>query len=107
MHKDYGVSSQILPTDNRQVKWLEQRQTRGWDDTELWNLDCTVAQFILPRLKVFVERNTSFQCEDMEKIVEMFEFLTSQDVFLPTENQTKLFEEGMILFARYYRSLWC
>jgi len=39
--------------DDRHAKWLEQRLTRGFDDTELWNLDHTILQFIEPRLKAF------------------------------------------------------
>jgi hypothetical protein len=30
-----------------------QRRTRGWDDSELWNLDYTFTKYILPRLKRF------------------------------------------------------
>ena len=43
------------PDDERWSKWKQQRMERGFDDTELWNLDVTMARFILPRLKVYKE----------------------------------------------------
>ena len=43
-------------TDKREPEWKAQRLTRGFDDTEMWSLDCTIAEFIAPRLKVFLEQ---------------------------------------------------
>lgn len=43
-------------TDEREPEWKAQRLTRGFDDTEMWSLDCTIAAFIAPRLKVFKEQ---------------------------------------------------
>lgn len=43
-------------TDERESVWKAQRLTRGFDDTEMWSLDCTIAEFIAPRLKVFKEQ---------------------------------------------------
>lgn len=37
------------------IKYAIQRHKRGFDDTELWNLDETLSKFIYPRLKVFIE----------------------------------------------------
>ena len=39
----------------RPVKFFWQRRTRGFDDPELWSLDNTLAEYILPRLKAFRE----------------------------------------------------
>lgn len=36
-------------------KFLWQRWTRGFDDSETWSLDSTISYFILPRLKRFKE----------------------------------------------------
>lgn len=36
-------------------KFLRQRITRGWDDSETWSLDSKITEFILPRLKRFKE----------------------------------------------------
>ena len=41
-------------------KFKKQRLERGFDNTELWNLDYTLAEFLLPRLKAF--REQTFGC---------------------------------------------
>lgn len=40
-------------SDDRFEGWKQQRIERGFDDTELWNLDGTILSFIIPRLKAF------------------------------------------------------
>lgn len=37
----------------RQLKFWWQRKTRGFDDSELWDLDITIMEFTLTRLKAF------------------------------------------------------
>lgn len=50
-----------LPKDSKKQKiWKKQREKRGFDDTELWNLDLTLFQFIIPRLEVFKDITMSF-----------------------------------------------
>ena len=44
----------------RTKKYKQQRLERGFDDSELWNLDSTIAQFITPRLKAFKEYTQSY-----------------------------------------------
>lgn len=57
----YGIPnvcfSLAKPDDDRWEEWQYQRKSRGFDDTELWNLDSTIAKFITPRLKKF-KKNT-------------------------------------------------
>ena len=38
-----------------QKRWKLERKSRGFDNTELWNLDATIAEFTLPRLIAFKE----------------------------------------------------
>lgn len=59
----------------RQKKYKEQRMTRGFDDTECWNLDITFSLFIIPRLKVFKELNDGYPArynskEEWDKILD-------------------------------------
>ncbi len=39
-----------------ELKAFYQRRVRGFDDSELWSLDHTILEFILPRLKRFREK---------------------------------------------------
>ena len=41
----------------RQCKWFFQRLIRGFDDTDMWCLDYTIAKFVLPRLKYYRKLN--------------------------------------------------
>jgi hypothetical protein len=44
----------ISPIYNyRRLEWMWQRLTKGYDDTELWDLDSNITNYILPRLKGF------------------------------------------------------
>lgn len=63
LHRKNVNFSCIDETDKdpeRLEKWKSQRDERGFDDTELWNLDLTIANFILPRLKVFREQTNGY-----------------------------------------------
>ena len=56
----YGVeninfSLDLKEDDERKEIFKKQRLERGFDETELWNLDTTILKFILPRLKAFKE----------------------------------------------------
>lgn len=45
------------------LRFWWQRRTRGWDDSELWSLDYTIAKFALPRLRGFRQIMASHPCE--------------------------------------------
>ena len=104
-------------------KWKQQRLERGFDDTELWNLDVTIIKFVLPRLKAFAAEPTAGyscagypccleqdypDCKDYNKlwwyniIPEMIKGLEEylDDSSLDDE------PEGMKLFFKYFTALW-
>lgn len=96
----------------RQKKWKKQIKQRGFDDTELWSLDCIISQFILPRLKAFRQLGYSYPSnletyEEWQKILDKmiiaFEISVEQDM---NENNQLDYEIGMNLFAQYHYSLW-
>ena len=82
----------------------------GFDKSECWNLDITIAKFILPRLKYFRETTISYPQNDMgldgwheilDKMIYSFDEILKDD---PTD-QDKI-QEGLELFAKYYINLW-
>lgn len=92
-----------------------QRRTRGWDDSELWNLDLTFARYIQPRLSRF--RETTYAYPNglsmdewrgmLWKMERAFTLLSTDDWFpLFEEGKQAEVEEGLKLFAEYYQSLW-
>jgi len=88
-------------------------KNHGWDPTETWNLDITIAKFVLPRLK-YLKENThgypaSITSEEwdgiLSKIILMFS-LTIEENIDNTEESAQQAKEGLQLFAEYYRHLW-
>jgi hypothetical protein len=95
----------------REFRYYGQRLTRGWDDSELWNLDNTISEFVLPRLRRFKEYQSghpSYMTEEewsgiLNQMILAFE---NNLVDFPTEEQDQQVEEGLALFAKYYSHLW-
>lgn len=103
--------------DKREKKYIKQRMNRGFDDSEAWNLDSTIARFIIPRLKVLKINTHGYPSnltektwdEILDKILLAFELdladKCDSDVSKMTENDAKI-QEGLDLFAKYFRHLW-
>ena len=97
----------------RRIKFCYQRLTRGFDDSELWSLDVTIAEFILPRLRVFRDYHNGYPHEldsnqwdsTIATMVEAFEHVVSDDYY-SLENYKEKVEPGLKLFAKYFCNLW-
>lgn len=105
--------------DRREPEWKAQRLTRGFDDTEMWSLDCTIAAFIAPRLKVFKEQaarigdhpvnitSQEWQCI-LEQMIEGFEIYP--DHFNWTEEDSdanwRKVDKALSLFHTWFFNLW-
>ena len=145
----------------RFFKFVWQRKTKGFDDSETWNLDNTIANFVLPRLKRYKElnggcpilegfeessdKNDDKMHEEWNKIIDRIIFSleriskddefnwvkypenydhgwTSKDLengssqiiwndnrkpdYTDYEELQKQIQEGLDLFAKYFRGLW-
>ena len=102
------------------LKFAKQREERGWDETECWNLDVTIAKFILPRLKTFKRIHHGYPSElgegqweeALNKMIFAFEESITYDEWefklTPKElsEKQKKIEEGLSLFAKHFRDLW-
>lgn len=89
-----------------------QRLTRGWDDSDTYNLDARISEFIIPRLKRLKDLNKGYPGEFasqeewnaiLVKMIKAFELhlIDTQDFRVSPEET-----EGIALFAKYYRDLW-
>jgi hypothetical protein len=99
----------------RSLRFFFQRITRGYDDSETWNLDCRLAEYILPRLKRFRQINPCYPTDTpeewdqiLDQMIFAFEWYAS-DVCerdnINDETYQKV-QRGMALFAEYYGALW-
>lgn len=111
--------SLINEEDSRFETYKQQRLERGFDDSELWSLDCTIAEFIAPRLKAFKEaaaeigdHPVSITSEKWQEIlnqmIEGFELYpnhfnwSSED---SNENWKKVYK-ALELFKNWFMNLW-
>ncbi len=101
----YGFAHEIPDSDPRQSVWKKQREERGFDSTELWNLDITIAKFTLPRLKVYrddiARHGDSEWLTILDKMIFGLEEVTTCPVGLSPEAA-----EGLSLFGQYFHRLW-
>ena len=108
-------------------KWLKQHG-KYVPYSDLWNLDITIANFVLPRLKKFKEKNDGYPGreemdtpekwnEALDKMILAFEYVIHEfDWWIDTEIKKSHFDEdkrrqavideGLQLFVKWFRYLW-
>lgn len=101
----------------RELRFLFQKYTRGWDDSDLWNLDRVVILHTLPRLKRYRELCFGHPCcfdsqeewwEVLDHIIWSFEQHLKDDYLshlLDKEDRDKV-EKGFKLFGEYLPGMW-
>lgn len=95
----------------RHVRWFWQRRTRGFDDRELWSLDCTISRFIAPRLRALAKMShghpsdmTADQWVAMlNRMADSFELTSEYHVTGEPEDEAF---ECLGLFRDYFFYLW-
>ena len=127
--------SLIGEDDERTEDYRNQRIERGFDNSELWSLDATIAKFILPRLKAFRECHCGYPGnlsdekwnEILDKMIIAFDIYLNDDDLINSEEIIRKFhkqgffkgrtlekclqlhadfEKGMEYFHEYWMSLW-
>jgi len=80
------------------AEFKQQRIERGFDDTECWNLDSTVAKFILPRLIVFRKNTNGYPgnseiptfekwLEVLDKMIFAFDHIVNEEKYDDERNE--------------------
>lgn len=105
----------------REDEYAKQRIERGFDNSETWSLNTTIASFVWPRLKRFKEVANGFpNCfgsmdewyDVLDKMISAFEKYASYDdvtMDMEMDEINKLeaeIQEGIDLFAKYFFKLW-
>lgn len=129
----YGYS--VKRKDKNYKKFKKQREVRGFDNTELWNLDVAIAKFIAPRLKAYILHKdtgvpqslisdvgfpganyTPYENSDDHNVIlaqwnDKLQKMLGFFEFVASEKETtdrmpNDLKEGMKLFAEHYSDLW-
>lgn len=76
---NFSIAEEVYAKDPEKLKkYQDQRLSRGFDDTETWHLDKTLALFLIPRLKRFIEVNNGFPSgETEESYIEKLNFIVN------------------------------
>jgi len=101
-----GYAHELPKTDKRLKKFAKQRKDRGWDSTELWNLDVTIAKFVLPRLKEFIKTVHDDYKKDIQKMIDAFELVVSDDNYRFDKEIDRKIRDGLKTFSENFRLLW-
>lgn len=113
--KYYGCLEELSETDERRPLYEAQRKERGFDDSECWNLDNTLAQFLVPRLKVFKENTNSYpgtlESEEwdaiLQEMIDGFEIAANPDLcYGEDEENNKKRDRAVHLLSEYFNHLW-
>ncbi len=89
------------------------RLRHGFNYEDCWNLDYSLAKWLLPRLKHLKANNCGYPwgmtIEEWEiilgKMVVAFELILEDDFWLIPEEKAKV-EEGLDLFRKHFHNLW-
>lgn len=100
----------------RAFKHWWQRLTRGFDDSETWNLDITISRYTLPRLKRYKEIaneiiDWSFYdkeegCNILGELIWYHELIVAGKEFPEDKEGVDRYERASKLWGKYYLALW-
>lgn len=100
----------------RTLRFWWQRRTRGWDDSETWNLEARASEFMLPRLRRFRELNNGMPVgmtfERWNEVISEIEWFLEVHAgddgvwAIDTDEKRARYESAGQLFGRYFGQLW-
>lgn len=100
----------------RSIRFLYQRLTRGWDDSDTWNLDWTLSKMTLPRLIRLREIIVSTKChpasfENLEEWLLIlddmiyFHYVIANSIEYGEADEER-YKKGKQSFVEHYEKLW-
>ena len=114
---NFSVADEVYEKDlETREMYKQQRFENGFDDTETWHMDRTIALFIIPRLKKFIEINNGIPIgetvesynEKLRFIISAFEnyYATNKYYESVDDNERKQLTEDVKLAVEYLSKLW-
>lgn len=112
---NFSVELDDSYSKERLEEFKQQRIERGFDDTETWNLEYVIAQFILPRLKRFKELTNGYPVgmktmenwyAELDKMIEAFQLYAADASSCLDKDVEQKVQAGLDSFAKYFFHLW-
>lgn len=102
-----NINFSIYTDDNREEEFSKQRLERGFDESEGWALDCTIANFILPRLKAFKHMYNDKEDNICDNIINALELIVrNEGNRIWTKKERIIVKKGLRVLADYFLNLW-
>lgn len=127
-HPPYSILNDESVPEGRHEEMQKFKDKHGFEYSDIWNLDYTIASFLLPRMAFFAEKHSSFPCsidqidrngkiinEDkirteyqrkLETIVEGLYLYLTTDTNPMTEKQEQTWEDAKKYLMEIFESLW-
>lgn len=114
----YSNSHKYYANDEEKLqKYAQQREERGWDDTELFGLDHTIAKFLADRLYRFAEFTVStpfpLTHEEWKVIIitiadgmALYTNLSDWEYTMEAEENYAKVDKAKALFVEWFEALW-
>ena len=114
---NFSVADEVYEKDlaTREM-YKQQRFENGFDDTETWHMDRTIALFIIPRLKKFIQVNNGIPNgetietynEKLNFIISAFEnyYATNKYYESVDDDERKQLTDDVKLAVEYLSKLW-
>ena len=114
MCNGFSLIGTLGEDDPRLPTYREQIKERGFDDTEIWNLDLTIAKFILPRLVRFKEYTGTYPNgftidswrDELQVMIDAFKILNDDECMELEDGAIDAINKGLQSFAANFRHLW-
>lgn len=108
LNVNFSITGKANISLDRKEEYKQQRIQRGFDDTECWNLDTTILQFTLPRLKRFRECTVGYppEFETLEEWQECLDKMIMAIEHILDSTVDEKDYENFELFKKYFSNLW-
>lgn len=98
----------------RTKRFTKQYEKQGWCDMDTWNLDARFAEWIVPRLRRFIELHNGYPGDLTEQkwkdilaeMLEGFEFMASEDWYGCDKKKHDKALKALKLFGEWAPHLW-
>ena len=115
----FSVAEECYTNDPVKLeKYKKQREEQGFDDTETWHLDKTLALFLIPRLKRFIQVNNGFPNGETHEsyidklryfIISFVEYFLEENIDTSLEiekDRLKNAQQAVELLSKLWFCLW-
>jgi len=97
--------------DDREKDFIKQRIEKGFDESETWSLRDTIANFIIPRLELYIKITPSeIEVEQMDEIKSFLSAmkLVARDrgSLILTDKEKEILDNGLQNFHKIFLGLW-